>query len=60
MHQTKKENEWHFGMKMYIGVDAATGVIHSLETTAAKDHYLGPSDKLLYGDEKYIFADAGY
>lgn len=60
MHQTKKGNEWHFGMKMHIGVDSATGVIHSLETTAANVHDLTPADKLLHGNEKYIFADAGY
>lgn len=60
MHQTKKGNEWHFGMKMHIGVDATTGVIHSLETTAANAHDLEPSDKLLHGSEEYIFADAGY
>ncbi|MFV0278835.1 MAG: transposase [Parahaliea sp.] len=35
MHQVKKGNEWHFGMKMHIGVDDALGLIHSLETTAA-------------------------
>ncbi|MFY0663443.1 MAG: transposase [Natronospirillum sp.] len=60
MHQTKKGNEWHFGMKMHIGVDAATGVIHRLETTAANAHDLEPSDKLFHGSEEYIFADAGY
>lgn len=60
MHQTKKGNEWHFGMKMHIGVDAATGVIHSLETTSANVHDLTPADKLLHGDEDFIFADAGY
>ena len=60
MHQTKKGNEWHFGMKMHIGVDAVTGVIHSLETTAANVHDLTPSEKLLHGGEKHIFADAGY
>ena len=35
MHQNKKGNEWHFGMKAHIGVDAATGLVHSLVSTAA-------------------------
>jgi len=40
MHQTKKGNQWHFGMKAHIGVDARTGLTHSLTTTAANEHYL--------------------
>ena len=35
MHQTKKGNEWHFGMKVHIGVDSQTGVVHSMTTTSA-------------------------
>ena len=35
MHQTKKGNQWHFGMKAHIGVDSETGIVHSLSTTAA-------------------------
>ena len=38
MHQTKKGNQWHFGMKAHIGVDSQTGVVHSLTTTAANAH----------------------
>ena len=38
MHQTKKGNEWHFGMKVHIGVDADTGLVHSVSTTAANAH----------------------
>ena len=60
MHQTKKGNEWHFGMKMHIGVDDTFGVIHSLETTAANAHDLSIADKLLHGEEKEVWADAGY
>ena len=35
MHQVKKGNQWYFGMKAHIGVDAATGLVHSVATTAA-------------------------
>ena len=38
MHQTKKGNQWHFGMKAHIGVDAKSGLTHSLVTTAANEH----------------------
>lgn len=60
MHQTKKGNEWKFGMKMHIGVDEALGLVHSVATTAANVHDLTPADRLLHGDEKRVFADAGY
>ena len=38
MHQTKKGNQWHFGMKAHIGVDSETGIVHSMRTTAANAH----------------------
>ena len=38
MHQTKKGNQWHFGMKLHIGADAETGIVHSVATTAANVH----------------------
>ena len=60
MHQTKKGNQWHFGMKVHIGVDDELGLIHSLETTPANDHDLSVADKLLHGQEKRVFGDAGY
>ena len=60
MHQTKKGNEWHFGMKAHIGVDARTGFTHSLQTTAANEHDLNHAAALLHGDEHFIGADAGY
>lgn len=47
MHQTRKGNEWHFGMKMHIGVDDTLGLIHSVDTTAANVHDIVPTDKLL-------------
>lgn len=60
MHQTKKGNQWHFGMKAHIGVDARTGITHSFTTTAANEHDLNQAGELLHGDEQFIFADAGY
>jgi len=47
MHQAKKGNEWHFGMKMHIGVDAELGLVHSLTTTAANVHDLNEAGELL-------------
>jgi transposase, IS5 family len=60
MHQTKKGNEWHFGMKMHIGVDDAIGLIHSIATTSANEHDITQTDKLLHGDEQRVWGDAGY
>ena len=60
MHQTKKGNEWHFGLKAHISVDARTGITHSFTTTAANEHDLNQAGNLLHGDEGFIFADAGY
>lgn len=60
MHQTKKGNEWHFGMKMHIGTDDTLGMVHSIDTTAANTHDIVPADKLLHGEERRVFADAGY
>lgn len=60
MHQTKKGNEWHFGMKLHIGVDDGLGLIHSLETTPANTHDIVVADKLLHGKEQRVWGDAGY
>lgn len=60
MHQTKKGNEWHFGMKAHIGVDAKSGLTHTLVTTAANQHDLNQLHNLLHGDEEFISGDAGY
>jgi IS5 family transposase len=60
MHQTRKGNQWYFGMKAHIGVDARTGLTHSLATTAANEHDLNQASNLLHGDEQFVFADAGY
>ena len=60
MHQTKKGNQWYFGMKAHIGVDAKSGLTHSLKTTAANEHDLNQVGNLLHGEEAFVFADAGY
>lgn len=60
MHQVRKGNEWHFGMKMHIGVDESLGLIHSVETTAANTADIAMADKLLHGNEKNVWGDAGY
>ena len=60
MHQTKKGNEWHFGMKMHIGVDEALGIVHSLSTTPANVHDIIETANLLHGEEDCVWADAGY
>jgi IS5 family transposase len=60
MHQTKKGNQYHHGMKMHIGVDDGLGLIHSITTTAANQHDITQADQLLHGDEKRIWGDAGY
>ena len=60
MHQTKKRNQWYFGMKVHIGVDAESGSIHSLEITPANDHDITQTGNLLHGEEKDAFGDSGY
>lgn len=60
MHQTKKGNQWYFGMKAHIGVDARTGLVHSVTTTAANVADVTQVAALLHGKEKAVFADAGY
>lgn len=60
MHQTKKGNAWHFGMKIHVGVDDAHGVIHSVETTAANIHDINLGRRLLHGGENRMWGDAGY
>ena len=60
MHQTCKGKQWHFGMKVHIGVDSESGLIHSVGTTAANVHDLTPAAELLHGEETVVYADAGY
>lgn len=60
MSSTKKGNQWYFGMKAHIGVDAKSGLVHSIDTTAAKTNDRVPFPKLLHGDEKALFGDKAY
>ena len=60
MHQTKKGNQWHFGMKAHIGVDAESGLVHSVVGTAANVNDVTQAHKLLHGQETDVLADAGY
>ena len=60
MHQTKKGNQWHFGMKAHIGVDSETGIVHSLSTTAANAHDVTEAHNILHGGERVVWCDAGY
>lgn len=60
MHQAKKGNQWHFGMKAHIGVDAESGLVHSVIGTAANVNDVTQGHDLLHGTETVVFADAGY
>ena len=60
MHQTKKGNQWHFGMKAHIGVDSGTGIVHSMSATAANAHDVTQAHSLLHGGETVVWGDAGY
>ena len=60
MHQTKKGNEWHFGMKLHIGVDSKTGLAHSASVTAANVHDSRQLPNLLHGEETRLYGDCAY
>jgi transposase, IS5 family len=60
MHQTRKGNQWHFGMKGHIGVDSKTGLIHSAAVTPANTHDSQVLDKLLHGKETRVWGDSAY
>jgi len=60
MHQAKKGNQWHFGMKAHIGVDVASGVVHTVTGTAANEADINQMAAVLHGREEAVFADAGY
>ncbi len=60
MHQTKKGNQWFFGMKAHIGVDNASGLVHHVECTAANVSDVTQAHKLLHGKEDVVFGDSGY
>ena len=60
MHQTKKGNQWHFGMKAHIGVDADSGLVHTVVGTAANVNDVTQAHALVHGEEIHVLADAGY
>ena len=60
MHQTKKGNDWHFGMKVHIGVDSKSGLIHSASVTAANVHDSHEVPNLLHGQETRFYGDSAY
>lgn len=60
MHQTKKGNQWYFGMKTHVGVDAGTGYVHTVTATAANEHDITEAHKLIRDDDRVLYGDAGY
>lgn len=60
MHQTKKGNEWYFGMKVHAGADAGSGYVHSLTGTSANMHDVSETSKLIRKDDHVVYGDSGY
>ena len=60
MHQSKKGNEWHFGMKLHIGADSQTGLVHSASVTAGNVHDSQELPNLLHGEETRLYGDSAY
>jgi IS5 family transposase len=60
MHQTRKGNQWYFGMKAHIGVDVNTGLVHTATATAANVADVAEVPNLLRGKETSVYGDAGY
>lgn len=60
MHQTRKGQQWYFGMKLHIGVDSKTGLAHSAVVTAANVHDKHPLPDLLHGAEQEVYGDSAY
>jgi IS5 family transposase len=60
MKQTRKGNNWYFGLKAHVGVDAVSGLVHTVVTTPANVNDLNVAGQLLRGDEEVAFGDAGY
>ena len=60
MHQSKKGNQWYFGMKAHIGVDAESGLVHTVRGTSGNVNDVVEGNALLHGQESEVFADAGY
>ena len=60
IHQTRKGKQWHFGMKAHIGADDASGLVHTVISTAANVSDISQTAALLHGEEQHVGADAGY
>ena len=60
MHQSKKGNQWFFGMKAHIGADAESGLVHTVRGTSGNVNDVVEANSLLHGEEVQVFADAGY
>jgi len=60
MRQTKKGNQYHFGMKAHIGVDAGSGYIHTVTATSANAHDITEAAKLIRSDDEVVYGDSGY
>ncbi len=60
MSATRKGNNWHFGMKAHIGVDAKRGLVHTVVVTTASEADINIMDELLHGDEQVVYGDKGY
>ena len=60
MHSSQKGNQWYFGMKAHIGVDADSGLVHTVRCTSGNEHDITQAHRLLHGHEKSVWADAGY
>ena len=60
MHQTRKGQQWYFGMKLHIGVDSQSGLAHSAVVTAANVHDKHPLPDLLHGNEQRVHGDSAY
>lgn len=60
MHQTKKGNQWHYGMKVHIGADAGSGYVHTITGTAANVHDIEEAPKLFREDDHVGYGDSGY
>jgi IS5 family transposase len=60
MHQTKKGNQWYFGMKLHVGADSQTGLVHSASVTAANVHDSHEVPNLLHGEETRFYGDSAY
>jgi Transposase and inactivated derivatives, IS5 family len=60
MHQVKKGNEWRFGMKCHAGVDAGSGLVHTIAVTAANAHDVTVAAALIRTDDEVVYGDSGY